>query len=75
MAIIMQEQEPQQQSLSEKAIDGNGNTENTINAAIGSQNTRLESQKTGSSSDSYDDVGDGRHGTYSPCQDHSKYPL
>ncbi|PWU82472.1 MAG: hypothetical protein DLM72_01765 [Candidatus Nitrosopolaris wilkensis] len=55
MATIKQEQEPQQQSLSEKAIDGNGNTGNTINVATGSQNTRLESQKTGSSSDTYGD--------------------
>jgi hypothetical protein len=75
MAIIMQEQEPQQQSLTEKAIDGTGNTVNTINAATGSQKTRLESQKTCSSSDSYVAVGDGRHDTYSLCHDHSKYPL
>ena len=34
MAIIMQEQEPQQQSLSEKAIDGNGNTQNTTNVLL-----------------------------------------
>jgi hypothetical protein len=61
--------------MDRKAKDGNGNTQNTTNAATGSQNTRLESQKTGSSSDSYDDVGDGRHDTYSLCHDHSKYPL
>jgi hypothetical protein len=42
MAIIKKDQEPQQQSLSEKAIDGNGNTENTVNAATGSQNRQKQ---------------------------------